>query len=200
MIIFSKIKNYLNENLGIPHKFIYIYYMANSEYEYKDDWDERMNEFAKDNGMGQRINYVQQMSSSNPMDTKQVLGIQYGTFKQGILNAIGRWNSASRASNLLQGKFLKGENKIDYDAMREGRIKQALKEVLEMPNLGKYGISQAFGDALLVNNVNQYMVSKQNMQNKVGNAFGKFKNMMGFNKTQGGKKRKMRKTRKNNRK
>ncbi len=150
-------------------------------------------------GLGQKIGIPNsQQPSSSPADTQQALGIQSGTFKQGILNAIGRWNSASRASNLLQGKFLTSNN-IDYDLMREGRIKQALREVLEMPNLGSYGITQAFGDAG-INTANQFMISKQNMQNKMNNSFGRFNNMFGFNRTQGGRKRKMRKTRKNNRK
>jgi len=164
--------------------------------------DDVNNELSNSYGLGQKFGIPNsQQPSSSPADTQQALGIQSGTFKQGILNAIGRWNSASRASNLLQGKFLKSNN-IDYDLMREGRIKQALREVLEMPNLGRYGISQAVGDAG-INNANQFMISQRNMQNKMNNAFGSVKNMFGFNRTQGGKKRKMRKmrkTRKNNRK
>ena len=96
-------------------------------------------------------------------------GIPVSTYKQGFLNAIARWNVASGTSNAFQRM---GNNPMSVEqvqSVRDQRIRQALNEVLAMPNLGKYQALNAVGDA--TGNYLQYMA----------NGFS--------NKTRGGKRR-----------
>ena len=102
-------------------------------------------------------------------------GIPVSTYKQGFLNAIARWNVASGTSNAIQRM---GNNPMSVEqiqSVRDQRIRQALNEVLAMPNLGKYQALNAFGDTF--GNYANYMV----------NGFS--------NKTRGGKRRRRRGTR-----
>ena len=84
-------------------------------------------------------------------------GIPVSTYKQGFLNAIARWNVASGTSNAFQRM---GNNPMSVEqvqSVRDQRIRQALNEVLAMPNLGKYQALNAIGDA--TGNYLKYMVN-----------------------------------------
>ena len=66
------------------------------------------------------------------MGQTSVFGTPYTTYKQGILNAIARWNVADRSSTAQQ---------------KQAKIQQALQEVMNTPDLGNYGATQAFSSA-----------------------------------------------------
>jgi hypothetical protein len=105
-----------------------------------------------------------QMNNDN-----EKIGIPVSTYKQGFLNAIARWNVASGTSNAFQRMGNNSTSVEQIQATRDKRIRQALQEVLAMPNLGKYQALNAIGDA--TGNYLKYMV----------NGFS--------NKTRGGKRR-----------
>jgi hypothetical protein len=95
-----------------------------------------------------------QMNQNQGSDS---FGIPVSTYKQGFLNAIARWNVASGTSNAFQRM---GNNPMSVEqvqTVRDQRIRQALNEVLAMPNLGKYQALNAIGDA--TGNYLKYMVN-----------------------------------------
>jgi hypothetical protein len=102
-------------------------------------------------------------------------GIPVSTYKQGFLNTIARWNVSSGTSNSIQRMGNNSMSVQQIQSVRDQRIRQALNEVLAMPNLGKYQALNAFGDTF--GNYANYMV----------NGFS--------NKTRGGKRRRRRGTR-----
>ena len=85
-------------------------------------------------------------------------GIPVSTYKQGFLNAIARWNVASGTSNAFQRMGSNNPMSVEQiQSVRDQRIRQALNEVLAMPNLGKYQALNAIGDA--TGNYLKYMVN-----------------------------------------
>jgi hypothetical protein len=84
-------------------------------------------------------------------------GIPVSTYKQGFLNAIARWNVASGTSNSIQRLGNNSMSVEQIQSVRDQRIRQALNEVLAMPNLGKYQALNAIGDA--TGNYLKYMVN-----------------------------------------
>jgi len=117
-----------------------------------------------------------QGSMNKPPDSDR-FGIPVSTYKQGFLNAIARWNVASGTSNSIQRIGNNSMSVEQVQSVRDQRIRQALNEVLAMPNLGKYQALNAFGDS--IGNHLKYMA----------NGFS--------NKTRGGKRRRRRGTRRN---
>jgi hypothetical protein len=110
-----------------------------------------------------------QMNQGQMNQGSDRFGIPVSTYKQGFLNAIARWNVASGSSNAFQRMGNNSMSVEQIQATRDQRIRQALNEVLAMPNLGKYQALNAVGDA--TGNYLQYMA----------NGFS--------NKTRGGKRR-----------
>ena len=84
----------------------------------------------------------------NPNQGSDSFGIPVSTYKQGFLNAIARWNVASGSSNSFQRRFGNNPQSVEQiQSVRDQRIRQALNEVLAMPNLGSYQALNAIGDA-----------------------------------------------------
>ena len=118
----------------------------------------------------QYLNPAQQpsMMAQQPgmgMGQTSVFGTPYTTYKQGILNAIARWNVVDSMSTPEQ---------------KNAKIQQALQEVMNTPNLGSFGATQAFSSAA------------SNYANSVSGLYNTARNRMGSN----GGKRKQKKTRK----
>ena len=122
--------------------------------------------------------YMGQYGNMNTMelsefDTTDPFGASVTNYRQGILNAIARWNSKSAATNYAKRLF--NSNRITAEDMkktREKRIREALNQVLSVENLGEYQAGSAFFDATL------NMVTSKKIKN---------------NATQGGKYRKYKK-------
>ena len=98
------------------------------------------------------------------MGQTSVFGTPYTTYKQGFLNVIARWNVADRSSTAQQ---------------KQAKIQQALQEVMNTPDLGNYGATQAFSSA-----ASNYATYGKGLYNTA-------RNRMGY-----GGKRKQKKTRK----
>ena len=117
----------------------------------------------------------QNQGAMNQPQGSDRFGIPVSTYKQGFLNTIARWNVSSGTSNSIQRMGNNSMSVQQIQSVRDQRIRQALNEVLAMPNLGKYQALNAFGDTF--GNYANYMV----------NGFS--------NKTRGGKRRRRRGTR-----
>jgi hypothetical protein len=124
-------------------------------------------------GMGQQPGMMAQqpgMMVQQPgmgMGQTSVFGTPYTTYKQGFLNVIARWNVADRSSTAQQ---------------KQAKIQQALQEVMNTPDLGNYGATQAFSSA-----ASNYATYGKGLYNTA-------RNRMGY--SSGGKRRRQKKTRK----
>ncbi len=142
------------------------------------------------------------------IDTK-VFGLGHTTYKMAILDAIAAINLSSRGMNtmaIVKNSITGKEQNVNIVEIREQRIKKALYEILEMKNLGNYGFKVLLDNAIWL--ARGTAATVVNAAHKTGaiDAVDKAKtfgsNMLSkfTARRQGGKKRKMRKTRKNNRK
>jgi hypothetical protein len=124
--------------------------------------------------LGQQSNPSNQpdINSNNASNTQASrFGIPMESYKQGFLNVIARYNTASQSSNLAKSTYARMRGRqpdAQQDQMsdiREQKIRAALQSVIDMPQgtLGNFSGAQAYSSAA-TNYGNWAGVGKQTQQ------------------------------------